>query len=139
MYCIVLYKLYNFVLNLKLTTMKAFKINLIGACLLLAASACEHSGRHVVIKSGDNYNTTRIEYYGRAVFDSKGTTILHISPNGSVEYSSNGEHLLAEGDRLGNVTYCINGGKKEKQLNPEEKTLVASAVKVMIKHGHNDD
>ncbi|MFD2873766.1 hypothetical protein ACFS5N_14875 [Mucilaginibacter ximonensis] len=119
--------------------MKTLTISLIGACVLLGASACEHSGRHVVIKSGDSYNTVKIEYYGRAVFDREGTTILHISPNGSVEYSSNGDHLLAEGDQSGNVTYSINGGEKEKQLNKQEKALVANAVKVMIKHGHNDD
>jgi hypothetical protein len=119
--------------------MKTLTINLIAAGLMLAQGACKHTGRHVVIKSADNYNETRIEYYGRTIFNWEGTAILHISPNGSVEYRNNGQHLLAESDYAGHITYRINDGEKENQLSPQEKIFLADAVKDMIKHGHNDD
>lgn len=118
--------------------MKTLTISVIVTGVVLAFAACNRTGRHVVIKTRDTFNETRIEYYGRTVFNREGTGILHISPNGSVEYRRNGQHLLAESDYIGQITYRINGGEKEKQLNTEEKLFLADAVKDMIKHGHND-
>lgn len=119
--------------------MKALTIKLMAAGLILTLGACNRTGRHVVIKTGDNYNVTTIEYYGRTVFNQEGTAILHISPNGSVEYRHNGQHLLAESDHSGHITYRINDGEKQNQLSTQEKVFLADAVKEMIKHGHNND
>ncbi|GAA4096434.1 hypothetical protein [Mucilaginibacter panaciglaebae] len=118
--------------------MKTLTINLIGIYMIVAMAACQGSHRHVVIKTGDNYNMTCIEYWGRVVFNTEGTGILHISPNGSVKYSHDNQQLVAESDYRGHITYRINGGEKEQQLSPPEKLFVASAIKEMIKHGHND-
>lgn len=109
------------------------------AGLILTLGACNRPGRHVVITSGNNYNLTKIEYYGRTVFNQEGTAILHISPNGSVEYRHNGRHLLAEGDDSGHITYRINGGARQNQLSTQEKVFLADAVKEMIKLGHNNN
>jgi hypothetical protein len=137
MYCIVLYKLYIFVLSIS-KMMKTLTINLIGACLVSTFAACENPGRHVVIKTGDSFNETKIEYVGRVEFNREGTEISHISPNGSVKYKHNDEQLVAESDNLGHITYQINDGKKGKQLSAQEKLLMANAVKAMIKQGHYD-
>lgn len=118
--------------------MKTLTINLIGGCLIATAVACHAPNRHVVIKTGDNYNMTSIEYWGRVVFNKEGTAITRISPNGSVKYNHNDQQLLAESDYRGHITYRINDGEKEQQLSPQEKLFVAGAVKEMIKLGHND-
>lgn len=118
--------------------MKTLTINLIGLCLIAVSAACHAPNRHVVIKTGDNYDMTRIEYWGRVVFNKEGTAITRISPNGSVKYIRNDQQLFAESGYRGRITYQINNGKKEEQLSPQERLFVAAAVKEMIKAGHND-
>jgi hypothetical protein len=137
MYCIVLYIILSLFINHN-KAMKTLTINLVGLCMIAVSAACQGPNRHVVIKTGDNYNTTSIEYWGRTVFNSEGTAILHISPNGSVKYSHDNQQLIAESDYRGHITYRINDGEKEQQLSPQEKLFVASAVKEMIKLGHNE-
>lgn len=105
---------------------------------MVAVAACNQPGRHVVIKTGDNYNETSIEYYGSTIFNQEGTAILRISPNGSVKYKHNDQQLIAESDYTGHITYRINGGEKQNVLDAQQKLFLADAIKQMKKQGRND-
>ncbi|WP_214071444.1 hypothetical protein [Mucilaginibacter sp. dw_454] len=120
--------------------MKSLTINLIGVYLAASIASCHYgTGRHVVIKTGDNYGETKIEYSGRADFNSDGTAITYISPKGFVKYSNGDQELIAESDYAGHITYQINDSQKLRQLNPQQKIFLAGAIKNMIRLGHNDD
>ncbi|MDB5005088.1 MAG: hypothetical protein JWQ34_3313 [Mucilaginibacter sp.] len=119
--------------------MKNLKITVAALGLIILSSACRMNSRHVIISDGDNHNSTRIEYSGRAFFNGDSTAITHITPNGYVKYKRDGQELIAKGDNHGGIVYRINNSDEQTHLNAGDKTFLAQAVKDMIKHGHNND
>jgi hypothetical protein len=119
--------------------MKNLKITIAALGFITLAFACRMNTRHVIITDGDNSNSTRIEYSGRAYFNMEGTAITHITPHGFVKYKRDGQELLAKSDNHGDVIYSVNDNRGQKELSGGEKLFLARAVQDMIKHGHNND
>jgi hypothetical protein len=108
------------------------------AGIMLLATACRFGGRHTTIIENHDGNTVKIEYRGQVYFTEDATAIKFITPHGSVKYSHNDDDLVAENEN-GRITYEINGGGKQTQLDEGGKAFLASAVREMIKRGHNAD
>lgn len=123
----------------KHNNMENLKITVAAIGLLALAFGCHMNQRHTVIAENDGHKSTRIEYVGRTYFNYDSTAIAKITPNGSVKYKTDDQGFVAESDNNGRITYRINGGEKQTQLNAEDKAFLARAVKDMIKHGHYKD
>ena len=119
--------------------MKNLKITITAISLIAIATACKMKGRHTIITEGDGANKLKIEYYGHTLFNYDSTAIARITPNGSVKYINNDQEFIAENGRDGQIIYRFNGGEKQTNLNADEEKFLAEAVKVMIKHGHNNN
>jgi hypothetical protein len=119
--------------------MKNFKITVVAIGLLALAFGCRMNQRHTVIAENNGHENTRIEYGGRTYFNYDSTAIAKITPNGFVKYKKNDQVLIAESDNSGRITYRINGGEKQTQINADDKVFLAQAVKDMIRHGHYKD
>jgi hypothetical protein len=119
--------------------MENLKITVAAIGLLALAFGCHMNQRHTVIAENDGHKSTRIEYGGRAFFNYDSTAIAKITPNGFVKYKKDDQAFVAESDNNGRITYRINDGEIQTQLNAQDKIFLAQAVKDMIKHGHYND
>jgi hypothetical protein len=119
--------------------MKNLKIIVAALAMIALAPACQMNQRHVVIAEDTDNKYLKIEYAGRAFFNYDSTAIAKITPNGFVKYKRDNEAFVAESDNSGKITYQMNGGAKQTQLNANDKIFLAQAVKDMIKRGHNND
>jgi hypothetical protein len=107
----------------------------IGVIALL--DACHIGGRHTVIVENANGKERRIEYWGHIYFTADSLGISRISPNGKVKYKNRDFEIIAESDHNGQITYQFNDGEKKKELNSDEKSSLAHAVRDMMKVGHS--
>ncbi|MES2378958.1 MAG: hypothetical protein V4553_20365 [Bacteroidota bacterium] len=119
--------------------MENFKITIAAIGLLALAFGCHMNQRHTVIAENNGHNNLRIEYGGRVFFNYDSTAIAKITPDGFVKYKKDDQSFVAESDNNGRITYRINGGEKQTQLNADDKMFLAQAVKEMIKRGHYKD
>lgn len=108
---------------------------IIGVIALL--DACHIGGRHTVIVENANGKERRIEYRGHVYFTADSSGISRISPNGEVKYKNNEFEIIAESDYNGRITYRFNDGEKKKELNSDEKSSLAHAVRDMMRLGHS--
>lgn len=104
--------------------------------LLALAFGCHMGQRHTIIAENNNNSNLRIEYVGGVFFNYDSTAIAKITPDGFVKYKKDDQGFIAESDNNGRITYRINGGEEQTQLNGADKMFLARAVKEMIKHGH---
>lgn len=119
--------------------MKKLKFIIAAAGIVAIATACRMNKRHVVIAESNNDSTLKIEYLGRAEFNAERTRISSITPNGYVRYKKNDNSIVAESDNNGVITYQINNGDKQQQLDANGRIFLAQAVKDMVNHGHYND
>ena len=118
--------------------MEKLKITLAAIAIVALVSACNRERRHVVMSEGDNWGSTKIEYSGGTYFRGD-SAIASITPNGYAKYKKDDQSFIAESDHDGKISYRINGGDAQTQLNANDKVFLAQAVKTMAKRGHNKD
>ena len=116
------------------------KITLLSAAFgLVLLVSCHFGRRHSIIISNDGNEKIRIEYYGQFSFNNARTAVSSMSPGGYISYEWNDEKLEVQRNRVGQIVYKINGGRKKTVLDRNDKLFVAVAVKEMIKKGHYSD
>jgi hypothetical protein len=108
----------------------------IASVMLSAITACERS-RSTTIVHRTNNEYERIKYSGKIMFNTAQTGIEKISDGGFLEFKKNGNAFKAENDVRGSVEYQFNGGGKVNELSDDQKQLVASAVKAVMKERAN--
>ncbi len=116
--------------------MKKFGIAILVTGLALLA-ACGFGRRHTTIVENSNDHHLRIEYSGKVAFNTAGTEISNISPDGYVEYQNDDKKLEAKNDGQGGISYELYEGYTKLNLDDNGKKFIAEAVKVMKQKGHN--
>jgi hypothetical protein len=108
----------------------------LASAMLSAIPACKRSRSTTIVHRTDNESET-IKYSGRIMFNAAQTGIEKISNGGYLEFEKNGNKFKAENDTHGSITYLFNGDTKVNLLSDDQKQLVASAVKAVMKERAN--
>ncbi len=94
-------------------------------------AACSFGRKHTTIIEKTNNNYLRIEYAGHVSFNTEGSAIDYISPNGYVEYQNNDKKLEAKNNGKGGVSYELYEGYS--RISPEQNgKFIADAIKIIV-------
>src|ERR1700761_4556567 len=117
-------------MSIKTNDMKKFGIAILVTGLALLA-ACGFGRRHTTIVENTNGHYLRIEFSGKVAFNSAGTAISSISPDGYLEYQNNDKKLEAKNNGHGGISYELYEGYTKLSLDDNGRKFIAEAVKVM--------
>lgn len=110
-------------------------IVLIMLCTQLFFIACQ-TGNSIV--TDDGINRKEIHYKGEIIFNDDETAIESISPDGYLQFRSNGRKLIVESNYHGGLAYKMyKGGKRLNEDEPAGKKFLAEAIDQMINMGLN--
>src|SRR5580693_5581790 len=122
---------------------KTMLVTALAACMSLTGRAQENHSSYSV--SSNNGHTSvsitdenldfKVSYSGEIAFTDDEKSFQSFPSDGFLRYQKNGTTLIVTQDASGKIAYEINGGEKKTVLSEEEKSVVASAIRIMIEYG----
>jgi len=97
-------------------------------------SFTNNNGR-TVVSVNDETGRLRLESMGSITFTDDETAIKTISGDGYVKFRKNGNKIYAQSNAAGAIVYTVNGGTPTTNLDVNEKSILAHAVKTMVNIG----